>query len=91
MKRNVPPGPYKQCATPPRRRCQVFRATPGQETYLVQTHFRKTETIRNHRHENVLVTRTQVKTLYKQQTSQTNRDLWNTTLGVRFPLPTLKF
>jgi hypothetical protein len=29
-----PPGPYKQCATLPRRRCQVSRATPWQETYL---------------------------------------------------------
>jgi hypothetical protein len=26
--RNAPPGPYKQCATPPRRRCQVSWATP---------------------------------------------------------------
>jgi hypothetical protein len=63
--------PYKQCATPPRRRCQVSRSTPWQETYLVQTYFRKTETTRNHPHQNVLVTRTQVKTLYKQQTSHT--------------------
>jgi hypothetical protein len=67
-KRIVPPSLYKQCATPPRR-CQVFWATPLQEAYLAQTHFRKTETTRNHPHENVLVTRTQVKTLYKQQTS----------------------
>jgi hypothetical protein len=36
-----------------------------QETYLAQTHFRKTETTRNHPHQNVLVTRMQVKTLYK--------------------------
>jgi hypothetical protein len=33
------------------------------------THFRKTETTRNHPHQNVLVTRTQVKTLHKQQTT----------------------
>jgi hypothetical protein len=33
------------------------------------THFRKTETTRNHTHQNVLVTWTQVKTLDKQQTS----------------------
>jgi hypothetical protein len=35
------------------------------ETYLVQTHFRKTETIENHLHQNtsILVSRTQVKTL----------------------------
>jgi hypothetical protein len=36
---------------------------------LAQTYFRKTETIRNHSDQNVLVTRTKVKTLYKQQTS----------------------
>jgi hypothetical protein len=30
---------------------------------------RKTETTRNHPHQNVLVTRMKVKTLYKQQTS----------------------
>jgi hypothetical protein len=41
-------------------------------------------------HQNVLVTRTQIQTLYKQQTSltqsntQTNLDLWNTTLGYGF-------
>jgi hypothetical protein len=63
---------------------------PLQETYLAQTHFCKTETTRNHPHQNVLVTRTQVKTLYKQQTphiknnSQTNLDLRNTTLGDGF-------
>jgi hypothetical protein len=64
-----PPGPYKQRATPLRRRCQVSWATLWQETYLAQTHFRKTETTRNHPHQTVLVTRTKVKTLYKQQTS----------------------
>jgi hypothetical protein len=69
MKRNVPCGPCKQCATPPRRRCQVSWATPWQETYLAQTHFHKTETTRNQPYQNVLVTRTKVKTLYKQQTS----------------------
>jgi hypothetical protein len=47
-KRNVPPSLYKQCATPPRRGCQVSWATPRQETHLAQTHFRKTETTRNH-------------------------------------------
>jgi hypothetical protein len=66
---SLPPGPYKQCATPARKRCQVSPATPWQETYLAQIQFRKTETTRNHRHQNVLVTRTQVKTLYKQQTT----------------------
>jgi hypothetical protein len=44
----VPHDPYKQCATPPRRRCHVSRVTPWQETYLEQTHFSKTETTRNH-------------------------------------------
>jgi hypothetical protein len=91
-RRDVLPGPYKQGATPPKRRCQVSWATPWQETYLAQTHFRKTETTRNHRHQNVLVTRTKVKTLYKQQTShiknntQTKLDLRNITLryGLHF-------
>jgi hypothetical protein len=62
-KRNVSPGPYKQRGTPPRRRYQISWATPWQKTYLAQT-----ETTRNHPHQNVLVTRTQVKTVYKQQT-----------------------
>jgi hypothetical protein len=53
-------------------------------------HFRKTETARNPPHQNVLVTRTQIKTLHKQQTShtsnntQTNLDLRNTTVGYGF-------
>jgi hypothetical protein len=67
-KRNVPPGPYKQCVTPPRWWCEVSRATPWQETYLAQTHFCKTETIRNNPQQNVLVTWKQVKALCKQQT-----------------------
>jgi hypothetical protein len=55
-----------------------------------QTHFSKTETTRNYSHENLLVTWLQVKILHKQQTShiqnntQTNLDLWNTTLGYCF-------
>jgi hypothetical protein len=39
------------------------RATSRQKIYLVQTHFRKTETARNNSHQNVLVIRTQVKIL----------------------------
>jgi hypothetical protein len=64
--------------------------SPRQETYLAQTRFRKRETTNNHPHQNVLVTRTKVKTLYKQQTShilnnaQTSLDLRNTTLGYGF-------
>jgi hypothetical protein len=60
------------------------------ETHLAQTHFRKKETTRNHPPPKVLVTRTQVKSLYKQQTSliqsktQTNLHLRNTTLGYGF-------
>jgi hypothetical protein len=27
-RRRESPGPYKQCATPPRKRCQISRATP---------------------------------------------------------------
>jgi hypothetical protein len=41
MRSSMPRGPCKQCATPPRRRCQVSWATPY--TYLAQTHFRKTD------------------------------------------------
>jgi hypothetical protein len=69
---------------------QVSRTTPWQETHLAQANFRKTETTRTHPHQNVLVTREQVKTLYKQQTSliqsntQANLDLRNTTLGYGF-------
>jgi hypothetical protein len=40
----------KKRATPLRRRFQVSRAAPWQETYLAQTHFRKMETTRNHPH-----------------------------------------
>jgi hypothetical protein len=46
-----------------------FTGPCHQKTCLEQTHFRKTETTRNHPHQNVLVTWTQVKTLLKQQTS----------------------
>jgi hypothetical protein len=42
----MPSGPYKQCATPPRRWYQVSWATPWQETYLAQTYFHKTEATR---------------------------------------------
>jgi hypothetical protein len=45
---------------------QVSQATPWQETYVAQTHFRKMETTRNRPHQNVLATRMQVKTLHKQ-------------------------
>jgi hypothetical protein len=64
----MPNAPYKQCATPPWGRYQVSWAAPWQETYLAQAHFCKTETTRNHPHQNILVIRTKVKTLYKQQT-----------------------
>jgi hypothetical protein len=82
------PGPYKQCVTPPRW-YQVPRGTHWQETYLAQTHFCKMETTRNHPHQNVLVTPTKVKTLYKQQTlhiyiNKLKPNLWNTTLGYGF-------
>jgi hypothetical protein len=39
----------------------IWLSTPWQETHLAQTHFRKTETTTNHSHQNILVTRTQVK------------------------------
>jgi hypothetical protein len=91
MKINMPPpGSNKQCAALLKRRRKVFWTTPWQETHLAQTHFRKTETTRNQPHQNVLVTRTQVKTLYKEQTSliqsntETNLDLRNTALGHDF-------
>jgi hypothetical protein len=53
----------------PRRWCKVSRATLWQESYLAQTHYSKTETTRNHPHQNVLVTWTKVKTLCKLQSS----------------------
>jgi hypothetical protein len=86
LKRNVPPGRYKQCATPPKKMSSFSGYTL---TGDLQTHFRKTETTRNHPHQNVMVTRTQIKTLNKQQTShilntQTNLDLRNTTLRYGF-------
>jgi hypothetical protein len=62
-------------------KCQVSWATPWQEIYLAQTHFRKTETTRNRPHQNVLVTRTKVKTLYKQQTSHILKPIW--TYGIQ--------
>jgi hypothetical protein len=65
-KRNVPPGPYKQCATPQE---DVKYLGLQQETYLAQTHFRKTETTRIHPYQNVLVAQTKVKTIHKQQIS----------------------
>jgi hypothetical protein len=70
-KRNVTPGPYKQCATPQEEDVKYLGATPWQETYLAQT-----ETARNRPHQNVLVTGTQVKTLYKQQTSHIYKTIW---------------
>jgi hypothetical protein len=60
-----PPRPYKQCAAPPRRRCQVSWATPWLETYLAKTRFRKTETTRNHPHQSD----ESQNALHKQQTS----------------------
>jgi hypothetical protein len=62
-------------------------------THLAQTHFRKMESTRNHPHQNVAVTRTQVKTLHKQRTSfiqsntETNLDLRNASLGYGFHFP----
>jgi hypothetical protein len=59
-------------------------------TYLAQTHIHKTEVTGNDARQNALATWTEVKTLHKQQNShiqsntQTNQDLWNTTLGYGF-------
>jgi hypothetical protein len=72
-RRETCPRPYKEPATPPRGRCQVSWTTPWQETCLAQRHFRNTETNRNHPHQIVLVTRTQMKTIHKQQTSHTKK------------------
>jgi hypothetical protein len=44
-KRNLPPSPRRQSATP--TRCRVSRATSWQETRLARTRSRKTETSRN--------------------------------------------
>jgi hypothetical protein len=78
----------KKCATPPRRRYQVFRATPWQETYLAQTHFRKTETTRNRpkcigyweESQNSL----QATNCSYINNTQTNLELRNTTVGYGF-------
>jgi hypothetical protein len=64
----VPQSIWVTCSSP-KGRYRVSRATPWQEAYLVQTHFCKMKTTRNHPHQNALVTRTQVKTLHKPQTS----------------------
>jgi hypothetical protein len=81
-KRNVPPPPvHINNVQLPQQDGQVSWATPWQETYLAQTHFR-------HPHKNVLVTRMQVRTLHKQQTSQTGLDLRNTTIQLGGPPPT---
>jgi hypothetical protein len=64
------PGPYKQSETSPRK-CKVSLVAPWQETYLVQTHFRKTEKTTNHPHQNLLVTGTKIKALHKKQTYET--------------------
>jgi hypothetical protein len=79
----------QKCPTPSNRRGQVSRDASRQKTHLAQTHLHQTETTRYFPHQNVLVTRTQIKTLYKQQTphlqtyTQTNLGLRNTTLGNR--------
>jgi hypothetical protein len=92
--RTCPPVHVNNVQLPPRWWCQVSWATPWQETYLAQTHFRKTETTRNHAHQNVLVTQTKVKTLYKQQTSHIYKTILKQSglkeynSGVRLPLPT---
>jgi hypothetical protein len=67
-KRNVPTGPYKQCANSPKKMSSILGYTLTGDYWLAQRYFRKIEA-RIHPDQNVLVTRTQVKTLYKQQTS----------------------
>jgi hypothetical protein len=62
--RNVSPGSHQQCATPTNRRGQVSRRRLTLHKHI----FHQTETTMYFPHQNVLVTRTQIKTLYKQQT-----------------------
>jgi hypothetical protein len=60
---------------------------PRKEIYLAPTHIHKTEATGNDAQKNALATLTEVKTLRKQQNApiqsntQTNLDLWNTTVG----------
>jgi hypothetical protein len=49
-------------------RCQEFRLYLDRRLYLVQTHFCKTEIVRNYSHQHAVVIWMQVKTLHKQQT-----------------------
>jgi hypothetical protein len=62
----VSPSSHQQCPTPSNRSVEVCRAAPRQKTRLASTHLHQTETTRYCLHQNVLVTRTQIKSLYKQ-------------------------
>jgi hypothetical protein len=82
------PSPYKQLTISSRKRCEVSQTALQQETYMVRTHIHKMETTGNY----LTKTWTEVKTLHKQQNyhiqsnTQTNSDIWNTTLGYGFHL-----
>jgi hypothetical protein len=64
-----------------------FQLPQTEEFKYLELHIHQTEATRHYPHQNVLVTRMQIKTLYKQQTphlknyTETNLDLQNTTLG----------
>jgi hypothetical protein len=72
-------------------RLTAFVDPPHQisRTSFQQKHLHQTETVGYYLHQNVLVTRTQIKTRYKQQTphlqncTETNLDLRNIALGNR--------
>jgi hypothetical protein len=86
MKLNVPTGPYEWCADPSREPCQIPWTSSWLTTYLAHI-FAKLKTAWTLTRQDVLVTRTQVQTLYQQQTphlqsyTQTHLDLWHSTLG----------
>jgi hypothetical protein len=91
MKRNVPPPlVHRDVKLHHKEDVKYLGLHLDRRLTWPKKHFHKMESTRNHPHQNVPVTRTQVKTVHKQQTShiqnntETNPDLWNTTLGYGF-------
>jgi hypothetical protein len=64
------------------------RATPWQETYLAQKHFRKTETTKMYLHASQNSPQTTNFSYIKQYSNQSGLTIYNS--GIRFPLPTYK-
>jgi hypothetical protein len=89
-KETCPPGQINNVQLNQKEEVKYLGLQLDRSLTLHKRIFGKRETTRNHPHQNVLVTRTQFKTLYKQQTSliqsntQTNLDLRNTILEYGF-------